>query len=676
MVSLQVLGNLAGMMDAWLSGIAERHFKQREAMVAMVKTPEDVARWQAYIRERVLASIGGFPQKTPLRARLTGTIERDGYRIEKLIYESLPGFLVTANVYVPASRRPPFAAVVGVAGHSNTGKAAAAYQSAWISMARRGFLVIAYDPPGQGERSEYWDAALGRSRIGIGTREHTMAGLQCMLTGTNIARYEIWDGIRAVDYLLTRPDVDPKRIAVAGNSGGGTQSAYLSVAEPRLAAAAPSCYITSWSKLWYAPGPQDAEQNFFGFLRDGLDFGDFLISMAPRPVSMMTAIRDFFPIDGARATFREAAAVFAAGGARDKIGLFEYDDGHGWTKPRREATYRFLEAAFHGRKDDPGIEGELSVEPAVTLQVTATGQVSTSGGTETVASLNRKLAEQIYPKRRAAAGGDAAALVRERLGVGAVGKVKAVGMGMLGRDGYLIERLALEIAPGITAPALLLVPQAGTRPLPGVLYLNSAGKAADAAPGGDMEALARAGHVVLALDARGWGETTPAGRSGGYGASYQSFMRAYLLGRSVAGMQVEDALHGLEYLRTRSEVDRNRLAVFGKGNGGVIALYTAALEPAVRKVAVERGLTSYMAAVRAPQHEDVFEVFVHGVLEDFDLPDIARAISPRPVWLVDPRTAAGVVAAADEYANSEGFRTALRPEGWSFENVYSDWLSR
>ena len=322
-----------GGLGEYLTRLARQCWEARAAQVARIRTPAEVRARQQYIRERMTAEIGGFPEKTPLRARVTGTLARDGYRVEKVIYESQPGFLVTANAYVPAAARPPFAAVLGVAGHTAGGKADATYQRAWIGMAKRGFLVLAIDPPGQGERV----AAMG------GTAEHTMMGIQCLLTGTNFARYEVWDSIRGVDYLLERGDVDPKRIAVAGNSGGGTQSAYLAVFEPRLAAAAPSCYITSWEKLWAGPGPQDAEQDFAGFLRDGFDFADFLIAFAPRPIQMSTAIRDFFPIDGARATYAEAKRIFEAMGAGDSTEYYEYDDQHKWSKPRQKATYRWLE---------------------------------------------------------------------------------------------------------------------------------------------------------------------------------------------------------------------------------------------------------------------------------------------------------------------------------------------
>ncbi|MCX6637095.1 MAG: acetylxylan esterase, partial [Acidobacteria bacterium] len=323
---LEVTSGLKDMVDRRLTGVAMKMLEERARTVASIRTPAEVTRRQEHIRERMLAALGGFPERTPLNARTSGVLERDGYRVEKLIFESLPNFPVTANVFVPKAGTPPYPAVLGVAGHSNNGKASELYQRVWISLARRGILVIAWDPPGQGERSEYLDPATGKSHVAVGTPQHIMAGIQCLLTGTNFARYEIWDGIRAFDYLLTRPDVDPARIGVAGNSGGGTQSAYLAVFEPRLAAAAPSCYITSWAKLWTEPGPQDAEQVFAGFLKDGLDFGDFLIAFAPKPLQMATAIHDFFPIDGARATFAEARRIYELADAPGRVGYFEYDD--------------------------------------------------------------------------------------------------------------------------------------------------------------------------------------------------------------------------------------------------------------------------------------------------------------------------------------------------------------
>ena len=509
---------------------------------------------------------------------MTGRLDRDGYRVEKVIYESQPGFLVTANVYVPATARPPYAAVLGVAGHPNGGKADATYQRAWIGMAKRGFLVLAIDPPGQGERV----AAMG------GTAEHTLMGIQCLLTGTNFARYEVWDGIRGVDYLLERGDVDPKRIAVAGNSGGGTQSAYLSVFEPRLAVAAPSCYITSWEKLWAGPGPQDAEQDFAGFLRDGFDFADFLIAFAPRPIQMATAIRDFFPIDGARATYAEAKHIFEVMGAGDRAGYYEYDDPHGWSKPRREATYRWLEKWLHGREDD-GAEPEFAVEPEAALWCAPEGKA----GGESVQSLNAKYAAGLVRAARPTPASVARLLgVRERVGA------PEVKDGAIETEPGIVLKVSLEGTGGGRKPAVLVVGREPAR-----------------------QAGADAGRVVMTVEPRGW-QAAPK-------QAFPTLMRALLVGRTLAGMQVFDVLRAFDALRSRPDVDPARIAVRGRGTGAVVALYAAAIEPRIAAVETAGMPPAYGEIVRAKTHQGIESLVVPGVLKEFDIPDVAALVGSR-----------------------------------------------
>ena len=245
-----------------------------------------------------------------------------------------------------------------------------------------------------------------------------MSGLQCLLTGTTFARYEIIDGIRGVDHLLSRGDVDPKRIGVAGNSGGGTQAAYLAVLEPRLACAVSSCYITSWETMWTKPGPQDAEQVFPRFLADGLDFGDFPLTFAPRPFQISAAIRDFFPIAGARATYAEAKRTYEVVDAPSRVGYFEFDDEHGWSLPRREATYRWMTKWLLG-KDEAVSEPVHKTEAPAALNVTRTGQIHDEDGWETVQSLNARRAEELHSRRKALKASDSElrSLVRQRLGI-------------------------------------------------------------------------------------------------------------------------------------------------------------------------------------------------------------------------------------------------------------------
>ncbi len=689
---LEVVGGLGDMVNDALSERARELFAERDRTVASLDSRARIEERQQYVRERFVEGLGGFPERTPLNARITRTLERDDYRVEMLVYESLPGLYVTANVYVPREPAPPFPAVLGAAGHTANGKASATYQHAWISMVKRGFLVLAFDPPGQGERSLYFDPDLGRSRVGIGTREHTLSGLQCLLTGHHFARYELWDAIRGVDYLLTREDVDSERLAVAGNSGGGTQAAYLAVVEPRLAVAISSCYMTSWKQLWFEPGPQDAEQDLPGFLAHGLDFADYATAFAPRPFQILSAIQDFFPIIGARAAFEETRRIYELLGEADRAGFFEYDDTHGWSLPRREATYRWLERWLHDRVDE-GLEPAHETVLESDLYVTPTGQVSTSfEGAQTVQTLNRAVAEEMFPRRAAASLADPEAvdaLVRSRLMMADTpGPPTVTARGTLEREGYRIDKLTLGTAPGITVPALVFVPEGGPARKPAVLYVDGASKAAQAGQGGELEALARSGHVVLAPDVRGTGESRPTGASGGYRPVWQMLQRALLVNRTMVGMQVEDLLSAFGYLAGREDVEPDRVAAWGRGQGGILALSLAVLEPRVEKVALEGTVLSYLEIARARYHENLVASFVPGILNDFDLPDLAVALAPRPLWIVDPRTPTNALVSVDrarrEYQSAlvafegagrpDGIRILHRPEGWALESVYSDWL--
>lgn len=701
--SLNVTAGLRSMVDDYLTSVARGYWEERSRQVSRLKTPADIRQRQAWARAKFIELLGGFPEKTPLSPRITGTLVRDGYRIEKLIFESLPKFYVTANLYVPTSGPGPFPAVLGTAGHSDPGKAQWNYQRAWIALARRGFVVLALDPPGQGERVQYYDADLGRSRVGIATAEHTMAGLQCILTGTNIARYILWDDIRAFDYLETRKDVDAARVAVVGNSGGGMQSAYLAIAEPRLAVSAPSCFMTSSEKVWKDPGPQDAEQNIVHLLSSGLGLADYPLAFAPRPFLFLTATQDFFPIAGAHATFAEARSVYGLLEHPERVEFFEYNDTHSWSKPRREATYRWLQKWLNNRTED-GAEGEFDVEPESVLRCTATGQLSTSLGGETIQSINAALAERLARERRTLDPGSLRAAIANRLGIADVRGNHASqcsNLGELARPGYRIEKITLETEKNILVPALVFVPSSSPGRHPAVLYLNAEGKSEDAADvgdlpsfvrqgEGDMASLVRQGYLVVAPDLRGWGESAGRGGSGPHNGDYQISIRALLVGRTMLGMQVTDLLSAYAYTASRADVDPARISVFGKGNGGVVGLFAAALEPGIHKVVSEGSLLSYLAMARARYHRDRVQLVLPGVLQDFDLPEVAASIAPRLLWIVDPRMPSGAAesldAATREYAGTftgytnagagSQFRILERPEGWRFDKLYRDWLAK
>jgi cephalosporin-C deacetylase-like acetyl esterase len=690
---LEVTPGLHTMVDAYLTHIAQGFWQQRAITIARIQTPGEVREHQDWARREFIKLLGGFPPRTDLHPRVTGTLKRDGYHIDKLIFESQPHFYVTANVYVPDSVRGPYPAVLGTAGHSEPGKATYIYQTGFVSLVRRGFLVLAFDPPDQGERKEYYDLELRGSRVGIATAGHTTVGLQCLLTGDTMARYILWDEIRAMDYLVSRLDVDPKRIAVVGNSGGGMQSAYLALVEPRLAVSAPSCWMNTSETIWSEPGPQDAEQNVPGFIRAGLDVPDFAEGFAPRPFIFLTATRDFFPIAGARRAHAEAKRFYDLLGASDQIAFFEYDDEHMWSKPRREATYGWLDkwigSGTHDSKEMP-----VEIERERDLWTTSTGQVASSLHGETVHSLNWAIAKKEARERPVLSSQALRHAIVRKLGMQpyvAGAEPAFTKAGEVQRSGYRVEKIVIQTEPGIQVPALVFAPDSPGKRLPAVLYVNDEGKAHDAGAGGDIEALVHSGHIVLSPDLRGWGESRNNTGWGLHNGAYQTATRALLIGRTMAGMQVFDLLRSLDYLVSRADVDPKKITSMGKGNGGVVVLFAAALDARITRIACEAALPSYMDLAESRFHRGLVDVVVPGVLKEFDLPDVAALIAPRPLWLIaprhpsDPETSADLDHVREEYAgaaraflnaNAEtNLRISDRQEGWSFDRVYKDWLA-
>lgn len=373
-----------------LCSMAFEQLDKREKDISFLRSKEDWLERQELVGTKLKKLIGSFPEKTSLNARVTGVLKRDGYRVEKLIYESMPGYFVTAALFIPNKIRGKAPAILNAIGHSTQSFRRDIYQHVIINLVKKGFIVLTYDQIGQGERLQYYDVATGKSSFGS-TTEHSYPGAQCFISGYSPAKYFIWDGIRGIDYLLTRKEVDPERIGMTGLSGGGTSTAYIAAIDDRILAAAPTCFITNYEYIFKSQGPQDAEQNIYHFLSEGLDHADLIELRAPKPTLIAATTRDFFSIQGSRETFREAKMVYKALGKEDFLQMTEADHGHGFTEKNNEATYAFFQE-FLNNPGDPSDE-EVDTIPEKELQVTETGQVFTALHSETIFSLNKRVVE-------------------------------------------------------------------------------------------------------------------------------------------------------------------------------------------------------------------------------------------------------------------------------------------
>jgi len=627
---------------------AEIRFAAREARIASLTTAED---WQAYreqVKLKLAQIIGPFPEKTPLNPEITGVIEKDDYTVEKLIYESQPGFHVTAALFLPKSRKGKAPAVIYCSGHSDLGFRSDTYQTKIINLVKKGFVVLAFDPLGQGERMQYPDEEGKKSRIGGSTHEHSYAGAQSFINGSSLAKIMIWDGIRSVDYLLSRSEVDPQRIGMTGRSGGGTQTAYIAAFDDRILAAAPEAYITRMETLLKSRGPQDAEQNLPGFVANELDLADYLIARAPKPTLIISTSRDFFSIEGARDTYHELQQAYQAMGQPENISMSEDDAPHASTPKNREAMYAF----FQKHLNNPGNaeDEEVEVFKPEELWATSTGEIMTARECKNVFDLNRVLAEQQKAElAKQRENFDPERVRREARGLSGFEMPDPASevhyAGQYQRDGYRVQKY-LMIGEEHVNPFLLFVPD-DARGDEAVVYFHPEGKVAEAGPGGEIESLVRQGLTVLAADVVGTGELGPAylrGDSQIDGVSFNTWAGGILLNKSILARQAEDMVKMVHHLKNTSDTDI-KVTALAHATLAPALLHAAAFEPAIERTVLIEPLYAYADLLMHEFYDAQWiPATVSGSMKSYDLAELGASLTSKNLLLVNPQNNASATA--------------------------------
>jgi hypothetical protein len=473
-----------------------------------------------------------------------------------------------------------------------------------------------------------------------------MIAVGSILLGRNTATFEVWDGMRGIDYLQSRPEVDPKRIGCTGNSGGGTQTSYLMALDDRIIAASPSCYITNFDRLLNTLGGQDAEQNIYAQLEFGMDHADYLMMRAPTPILICAATKDFFDIGGTWTSFRYAKRLYTSLGFAERIDLLENDAGHNYNRQAREGVVRWMSRWLRG-KDEPITEPDVKPITDKEMQCTPDGQVMLLKGARSVYDLNREYEENLIEQRnklwKTTERAELLSRVCKIAGIRRLSELpnpKVEKVGIIERDGYHIEKMIIKPEEGIYVTALMFVPSQETKKS-AVLYLHEKDKATNAEPGGPIEKLVKTGRLVMAVDVRGVGETHGVGQRyfmPYFGTDGQDFYIAYVLGRSYVGMRAEDVLVCARLLQQNQSGSLSLVAI---GHVGIPALHAAALESDLfDSVKLIRPLVSWSNVVEMGKSQDQLVNTVHGALTLYDLPNLAATLEDK-LTIEEPLNALG-----------------------------------
>lgn len=637
-------------MQEWVVGQVRSAEQRGENRRAALQTKADAEAYVASVKERIRKSFGPFPEKTPLNARVTGTVDRDSYQIENVIFESRPGFPVTGNLYVPKGRKFPVPGIVGVCGHSLNGKAAEAYQSFSQGLARMGYVVLIFDPLGQGERLQYLKPDGKTSRYGGSVSDHIQTGNQLCLTGDFLGTWFTWDGIRALDYLLTRPEVDPKRVGVTGNSGGGTQTTWLCGNESRWSMAAPACFVTTFRRNAENELPADTEQCPPNAMALELDHSDFLAAMAPKPVIILGKERDFFDVRGVEEAHARLQRLYGLLGQPDNARLSVGPTYHGYTVENREAMYRFFNSVTH--VSDAQTEPALVIEKDEILWATPTGQVGATGQARTVFSFCQEKSRQLAAQRGEVVGDKLKSAVRELLRVPELRGdpspadyriLRSAGNRKYPAKGY--ATYAVETEPGIQAlvtclhdDELMSRPPRGARRA--ILYVSHRSADAELRDEPLIRELiaAEPESAFYAVDVRGIGDSQPdiCGPNQflrPYGSDYFLTAQSNMLGRSYLGQKAYDVVRVLTWLKGQGHTE---IHLAGRGWGALAAAFAALLSDDVNQVTLKNALASYATVAETEDYQWPYAQLLPGVLTKFDLPDVYRSLEPKRLRQVDP----------------------------------------
>src|ERR1017187_6718768 len=638
----------------YLAGLARQAYQRREAALALLKTPEDVRARQQWVRETLWQLIGGEPERTPLLVHESGGFIRDGYRVQLLVYESRPGVRIPANLYLPTGAQPPFPAVLFQMGHSLNGKAYESYQKACQALVRLGYVVLAFDPFGQGERTYY--------KAGDADEEHTRLGRQLLLRGDSATRLQLWDAVRSLDVLASHPLADARRLASTGQSGGGTLTMLLAAVDDRLAAAAVCSGNTEDVACanFNPPGAiDDAEQNLIGSGPLGFDRWDLLYPLAPKPLLILVSERDSFGtyspsyLQSGNEEFEKLRRVYALLGAADHIEWGVTALPHALAPELRLQCYRFLERWLHN-STGPVSEPKVQPEPDAVLFAGAQPALPPAAPVSTAPI-------------------DASAL-RTLLGLGSPPPAT---LAVLARDralGCEVETWEVASAPGVFLPAYVFQPLPSAPLRPAILLLAPGGRTRHWREGDLCQNLAASGHLVCAFDVRGIGDLTPeTGRGNPSYTTPHASEEAYawaslILGHPLLAQRVDDIPAMSSAVRQRVGLE-HPLVLAASGHMTLPALCAAALDSGVAVAYLARGLVSWASLLSGDSYTEPFSSFLPGVLNRTDLPFIARLIAPRRVILAGPVDANGKPVAPGVVRSLYGDSVEFRPNADWTEGV-------
>ncbi len=609
--------------------------QRKHSVEQALQSPAHMQQYQQTMRQTYLSLLGDMPERTPLQAEVVDLVEEPAFRVERLHFESRPSFHVTAHFYIPRKGDGPFPTVLFLCGHYPEAKTYRDYQLLAISLAQQGVATFIADPLAQGERYQLCDTAGQLLYVGgSGTTSCALLDPAALLVGTSVVAYELWDNIRALDYLYSRADVvDTARVACIGHSGGGAQAAYLLAYDQRIRAGAIANFLMNKKTLFESIGPQTGSQNLPFTGAAGMDHADFVALFAPKPFLLLATTNDFFAIEATRTTKEEMQQIYACLQRPQALSYQETADEHALTEVKREALQAWLATVFRlppvGSQEPDSIPGRL-LQP-----VSSQGQVKYSFSDElSVAKINQQMGEQLAVERTAFwqqnTTDSCLHQVRSLLRLRSENSVQVMDSGYIDQGTFTVQRILLKSGQAPPLPAFYYVPHNGAMKWPAVLCVSDKGKGDCCAADGLAEQFVDSGRAVLAIDLRGYGELADSPEANPRKYKNKEHRNSYIslyVGQTLSGQRVEDIFKALDFLSQQAESDTAPIILWAAGQAVVPAIHAAALDQRIVSLTLQDALTSWLPVLADPNGADYAGCVVPGALKYYDLSDLLASFS-------------------------------------------------
>jgi dienelactone hydrolase len=606
------------------------------------RAPQSLEQWNEMRRKLVKnlqTAWGPFPQKhAPLEPQELGQLNRDGYRVEKIVFQTRPGVLMPANAYVPTDDRVAgkLPAVLCVHGHWQGAKQDPHVQARCIGLAKLGFFVLAVDALGAGER------AVGTE---LGEYHGEMTAGTLWPTGLALSGLQVYENMRAVDYLTSRPEVDAAKIGITGASGGGNQTMYAGAYDERFKAVVPVCSVGNYQA--YLGAACCMCEVVPGALQFTEEWG-VLALVAPRALLVISATRDAhqFSVGEAKKSLALAAPVFALHGKPKNVRHATFESPHDYNQPMREAMYGWMTLHLKGQGD-----GAAITEPAMKMddpeELRCYPGKSRAAQYMTIPRLAaaeaRELIEQKPVPDHTEFWESEAYMMREGL-ERVLGpdpeegplqlKVSDLddGARLLEYDAEPGIRLSATHLPGESKRWVIVVDPAGMQQASANEY---------------AQALRSAGWNLVCVELRACGKQGVPGDSIGNAPDHNTAEWSLWIGRPLLGQWAYDVRRTVDAVLASIDGVPEEIGVLGLGSGGPIALVAAAQDESLVRVGTTHALASYITEV--PYRGQRLGVLSPGLLREVgDLPHLAALISPRRLLIANPIDGGGNEVAEQE----------------------------